>query len=249
MKKYAKKILGWLGLLEYVQYVRLKRQSLKIPTNYTILIHIGKCGGRTLQKGIVNATRNGEVFVIHITKPNYRPDLKYIIVARNPIARLKSAFRWRFKLVVTDGVQKNRFKGEYEVLVKYKMLNKLAEALYFDDGSPNLNAHREIRKIHHIHEDISFYLEELLTKCHPNQIIAVLMQENLNNDIWRVFGYKNDIHLHRKPVVTEEEDQLSDRAMKNLLRFFWKDYKALVKLYCWGKIDREIFLKAILPQV
>jgi len=246
MKKYAKKFLEWLGVLEYIQ---LRRQSLKVLTNSTILIHIGKCGGRTLKEGIINAKRNGEVFVVHITKPIYRPDLKYIIVARNPIARLNSAFWWRYNLVVTDGIQKNRFKGEYEVLVKYKTLNNLAEDLYFEDGSSNLNVHQEIRKIHHIHEDISFYLEELLTKCHSNQIIAVLMQENLNNDILRVFGYKNDIHLHRNPAVRKGDFQLSDRAMKNLLKFFWKDYKALVKLYCWGKIDRDIFLKAILPEV
>lgn len=240
-KKSIKKITHWFGLDKYIQS---NIDSLKLPSGSTVLIHIGKCGGRSLGDGISNAVRNSDVHVVHIKKPIYRKDLKYIIVTRGPISRLNSAFRWRYKLVVSNGSQKNRFEGEYSVLVKYGNLNRLAEALYHTDGTANIIAQQEILKIHHIKENISFYLHELLSRCHPNQIVDVLMQENLNEDIFRVFGYKNQIRRNNNPA-SEENKALSEAALTNLRKFFIEDYMALIKLYCWKKIKRELILKAI----
>ena len=227
-----------------LEYVRSKRSASKIPYGANVLVHIGKCGGRTLREGLSNASRNSDVHVVHIREPIYRPDLQYIIVARGPVSRLLSAFRWRYKLVVTEGAQRDRFQGEYDVLVKYGSFNRLAEALYRPDGTANATAHEEIKRIHHIREDISFYLRELLERCHPSQIVAVLMQENLDDDIFRVFGYKNELKAHRNPG-RGQDDALSDAALRNVMRFFARDYEALVKLYCWGKIEREVLIKAI----
>jgi hypothetical protein len=70
------------------------------------------------------------------------------------------------------------------------------------------------------------------------------MQENLNEDISRVFGFKNELNRHCNPGP-EENKALSEAGMKNLMRFFQKDYEALIKLYCWGKIDRDVILKAL----
>lgn len=231
------------GLALY-QYLKLRVDSSRLPIGSTVLIHIGKCGGRTVRNGIRNAKRNLVNHEVHIKKPVYRKDFKYIVVARGPISRLASAFRWRFKLVVSDGVQRDRFEGEHEVLRKYKNLNDIAEALYDENGMPNSTVQQEIRKIHHIREDISFYLSDLLSRCHPDQIVAVLMQENLDEDIFRVFGYRNDLNLHRNPA-SEEDQRLSETGLKNLMRFFKKDYEVLTRLYCWGKIDREVFVKAL----
>ncbi len=218
-------------------HLRLKKKS-------TVLIHIGKCGGRTLKNGLKDHKQNSDMYIFHIKKPIYRKDLKYIIVARAPITRLISAFNWRYKLVVSDGTQRDKYRGEYEVLVKYGCLNKLAEALYFKDNTPNVHAHREIRRIHHIAEDISFYLSDLLRKCRPEQIKAVLMQESLNEDIYRVFGYKNELREHSTPLDIKN-NHLSKIGLMNLKRFFIKDYEALTKLYCWGKIKQDVFIKAI----
>lgn len=218
--------------------------SHQLPMGATVLVHIGKCGGRTLKDGIKNAVRNSNVYVVHIRKPVYREDLNYIIVAREPVSRLMSAFRWRYKLVVADGSQRDRFEGEYAVLVKYGHLNNLAEALYHKDGSVNYTAQQEMRRIHHIREDISFYLRELLCRCRPNQIAAVLMQENLDNDIFRVFGYRNTLRRHTNPA-TGEDRELSEFGLANLMKFFSEDYEAITKLYCWGKIERRIFMEAI----
>lgn len=233
-----------MSCLGKYEHVRSRIDSSKLPAGSTVLIHIGKCGGRTVRDGMKNAVQNFVAHEIHIEKPFYRKDLKYIIVARGPISRLISAFRWRYKLVVSDGNQRDRFEGEYDVLAMYKNLNNLAEALYHENGEANSIAQQDIRKIHHIREDISFYLRELLSECHPSQIVAVLMQENLDDDIFRVFGFRNDINRHRNPA-SEGDKSLSMTGLNNLMRFFEEGYKALIKLYCWGKIDREVIIKVL----
>lgn len=241
MKTLVKKAAVTLGIQTFL---KLKKESIHLASGSTVLIHVGKCGGRTVRDGIDNATRNLVDHEVHIRKPVCRKDLKYIIVARGPISRLRSAFRWRYKLVVTEAVQRERFDGEHDILVKYQDLNTIAEALYHPDGTPNLTAHKDIRKIHHIHEDIAFYLGDLLKTVSPEQITAVLMQENLDDDILRVFGYQNSIKSNYNPVG-DEPDDLSSLATQNLMRFFANDYVALTQLYCWGKISKEVLLKAI----
>ena len=141
-------------------------------------------------------------------------------------------------MVVTEGSQENRFKGEKEILVKYETLNNIAEKLYYKDGKINPDTHQELRKIHHIREDISFYTSKLLEKCHPEQIVGVLMQETLNEDIHRVFGYTNDHYSHRNPP-SNDDDSLSELAVNNLKMFLKKDYEALAKLHSWGKINPD----------
>ncbi len=169
---YGQKIYSWFTL----------------PVGSTVFIHIGKCGGSTIRKAVINSKK--DFFMVHIVKPVYRKDLKYIIVARGPIARLNSTFRWRYKLVVTDASQKDRFRGEYDILVKYGNLNNIAEALYYENGTPNTKVKIELLSIFHISQNIAFYLKDLLSKCHPDQIDAVLMQENLDDDILRVLIIK-----------------------------------------------------------
>lgn len=219
---------------------RALKSYRKYPVGSTVLVHIGKCGGRTLKDGIEHAKQNADVRPIHVRKPPHRRDLKYIIVARNPISRAFSAFRWRYKLVVTRGSQRDRFPGEHDILVKYKTLNALAEALYEKDGSPNLEAHREFQSIHHLKENIAFYLRELLDECDPDQIISVLMQENLDEDIRRTFGYENQLRKHVNPAQRAESD-LSAQGKANLVKYLAADFEALTRLFCWGKLDPEIY--------
>lgn len=228
MKKYLK---------SKIDYFRLKKGCI-------ILIHIGKCGGRTVRDGIKNAVKNKITRTYHTIKPFYRKDLKYIIVARSPLARLNSAFNWRYKLVVTDGIHKNKYQGEYNTLIKYKNLNALAEVLYDEKLATNHLAHNEIQKIHHIKQDIAYYLSDLLSKCDPSQIIGVLMQENLDDDIYRIFGCRNEIYRHYNLKDKREKD-FSEKGLKNIMRYLDKDYQALIQLHCWGKINQQTILKII----
>jgi hypothetical protein len=175
---------------------------------------------------------------VHITPPPVHPSYQYIIAARGPNSRVVSAFNWRKKLVVFDKTQVRRFPGEYEVLTYYNSLNHLAESLYTRDGIPNSNAHQDALRIHHVRENIDFYLGHLLTIVPATQIRHVLMQENLDQDLARVFGYKN--RVREKKNVQKMSNQLSNHAQLNLRRFLTNDYTCLTKLYCSNKISRSI---------
>jgi len=236
-----------LGLFDFIQ-ARWNRYTLtrRLPKGGTVLVHIGKCGGRTLKLGIKHAQHHNDIqicYIAHAQSAIYRDDLSYIIIARGPVSRVISAFSQGHQLVVTEGSARDRIPGEYEVFVKYETLNNLAEILYDEDGRPNADAHQDARLIHHIREDITFYLDDLLQKCRPDQIRAVLMQENLNADIKRVFGYENELHEHRNPKSGVEK--LSRRGLANLMRFLHRDYEILTRLYCWGKIENDTFVQMI----
>ncbi len=167
--------------------------------------------------------------------------MKYIIVARDPLRRAVSAFNWRYKQVVTDKLEANRFPGERDVLERYGSIDALGKALYDENDKLQMPAFRDARNIHHIREDVRFYLTELLNRCDPDQIEAVIMQEDMGADIRRVFGIK----CRQRHNVNKGHITLSARARANLIRFFQRDYEAMARLYAWGKIDRNIYLKAM----
>lgn len=223
--------------------IRLPRSRGNARPRPWALVHIGKCGGVSVREALREAGMADTLRVFHVRRPVYRRDLNYVVVARNPLARAVSAFNWRYRLVVTECLQPDRFPGEREVLVRYGSLEKLGEALYGDDGKPRPATIREARRIHHIREDIGFYLTRLLARCRPDQIEAVLMQEALDADIERVFGIRNRHWKNKNSGGGSAE--LSPRARANLMRYFSRDYEALARLYAWGKIDREVYLKAV----
>lgn len=233
-----------MNRLRHAIHARISRSKgfslRKLPKNQTVLIHVGKTGGRSLKDGLDNAQVNRAVIVCHIKPPPYRADLKYIIVARGPLSRLISAYNWRSKLVVIDANQRDRFPGEYEALTTYAGLNEHAEMLYDRDGRENKKAQDAMFRIHHIRENISFYLRDLLDKVHPGQILDVLMQENLDADIRRVFGYENVLQLHKNSPRSGSGVELSELAKNNLRRFLSDDYQALMRLYCWGKLKPRV---------
>ena len=210
----------------------------------TVLVHIGKCGGESLKAALRDSGFAERMRVVHIEQPPCRGDLEYIIVARNPLRRVISAFNWRYKLVVLDGTQTDRFPGELDVLRRYGSIDALGEALYDDDGGPEIAALGDARRIHHIREDIGFYLTYLLDHCEPGQIRAVLMQERLDADIERVFGIRSGHRVNENRAILND-GPLSPRARRNLMRFLHQDYEALARLYAWGKIERDVYLEAI----
>ena len=137
----------------------IKNRAFKDSADELVYIHIGKCGGSSLRKAITDSTivkeRFERVHYVHINKPPVLKNARYLIVIRNPIQRAISAFNWRYKLVVEDEVQRNRFEGEWEVLKKYGTLNNLAAALYVDQVL-DLNVSNQFQIIHHLKENISF---------------------------------------------------------------------------------------------
>ncbi len=218
----------------------------EIPDGAKVLIHVGKSGGTSLRMALRETPLGAEIHKVHIKRPPIRSSLEYYIIARGPISRALSAFNWRYKRVVTDGEQKGRVEGEYELLTRYETLNALALALYAPDGTPNQPVIAAFGRIHHIRENIAFYLDPLLDRVDPSQIKAVLMQENLDGDIERVLGVRTQ---HRDKQHGDSVDparkHLEPGAEANLRRFFAKDYACLNRLFCWGKIDKDVYLKTL----
>ena len=87
-----------------------------------------------IQRSEVVSGQFTQIAHVHIEKPPILRNARYLIVIRNPIRRAISAFNWRYRLVVQDKAQTDRFEGEYDILLQYKSLNVLAEALYDTKG-------------------------------------------------------------------------------------------------------------------
>ncbi len=222
----------------------LAYRKLRGPAKYC-LIHIGKCGGLTLREALEKSSRFRGLDVVHVAKPVYLKQSKYLIVARDPIARCISAFNWRYKLVVKDQVQKHRFAGEYEILQKYQQLSALAEELYDEDGCLDTQVAGEFETIHHLRERISYYLEDFLTVCPRSAIVDVLMTETLAADIARVAEVPQAMVGRLNDNTTASSTPLSARAKSNLVRYIRSDYDALLKLNQYGFINDSLMAEIL----
>ena len=221
-------------MLRYLRYLR--RKIIENSIN-TVFIHIGKCGGSTVREEL---RRNNIKFIEkHLTKVKFRKDKKYIIVIRNPIARFVSAFNWRYKLVVEDGIQENKYPGEKKLLEKYKTANNLAESIYASDTKPVLDFKKEEFYIHHITEDIDYYIGEFLSECRRENIIAVLVTETLNDDMQLHFDIEITSHIKEN----KQDYLLSELAIRNLTRYFEKDFKCIDTLNKMGLLTTGQFEK------
>ncbi len=69
------------------------------------------------------------------------------------------------------------------------------------------------------------------------------MQETLGADIERVFDIRNMKRIHDNRDMRERPMSLA--ARRNLMRFLHRDYEALTRLYAWGKIDRDTYVRAV----
>lgn len=219
------------------------KKYLKQSRHNNVLIHVGKCGGSSLRRAIKESEKINITGVVHVTKPVYIKTQNYYIVARDPIARCISAFNWRFKLVVVDQVQRNRFEGEFDVLKKYQILNNLVEKLYNNEGKINSEVAKDFETVHHLRERISFYLQGFLEECRPNKIKGVFMQESLDADIEEYLGVTNQNKTIEKFNKRSEGNELSSLGRKNLVKYIEDDYHCLLRLNQLGHIDSDTMLR------
>jgi hypothetical protein len=196
--------------------------------NSFVVISIGKCGGNTCNSVIHSLGYKLKIY--HIEKPIFNPKRKYIILIRNPISRFISAFNWRFHLVCATKKQENRFKGEKFLLEKFRNVNRLAERLYRDDGTLRFDLSRPRFYIHHIYEDINFYIGEFLNCCKAENIHCVILTETINDDFKKIFNVDPKQIPHR--LKNEPYDKrLSELGYSNLKKYLHKDYACIEKMY------------------
>jgi hypothetical protein len=178
------------------------------------IIHIGKCGGSSL-----NTLFKDKHEIIHL-KPVINNGIDdYLIIIRNPIQRFISAFNWRYRLVIEEN--KKSYPSEKELLLKYKTVNNLINDIHNFKGY-----------IHHIHEDIHFYLKDFdFSKGN----VEVVTTENLNEDIYNLFG----LVLRARLKENKKETILTPLEYITLKEYLSKDYSIIEQMYNYGIISKE----------
>jgi hypothetical protein len=190
------------------------------------LIHVGKCGGTSVNHFF---NKHRVVFKnVHVMKPQYTPNAKYVLLLRNPVQRFQSAFYWRQHLVSITKEQKHRFPGEYALFQRYATVQD-----YITEPPPS-SAY-----IHHIHENLTYYLGDLLTRIKPDQILGVICLETIDEDMQRVFpelaaAWQSDSFHSFKNPSTGPKLQVGTVPYQQLKQLLAADYACIDKLHMLG---------------
>ena len=219
-------------------------------------VHIGKCGGSTVEKllslsPIISETYSS-FFESHINGVVVDPNCDYLFCIRNPIDRAFSAFEWRKKLVIEEELpdQVRRFPGERKVLRQYQSLGVMARALYRSDGRLDQAVARDFHCVHHLRESISFYCRPLLGVLTPANIFGVVCQEALAADCTRLLGVDALGVRERSNATKQSIDQdLDAEAVNNLKRFLVDDYQCLVAFWSFGALNDQQFWRVMTSSV
>jgi len=215
-------------------------------------VHIGKCGGSTVEKLLsispVISEKYSSFFESHINGVVVDQNCDYLFCLRNPIDRAFSAFEWRKKLVIEEALpqQVRRFPGERRVLRQYQSLGTMARALYRSDGRLNQAVARDFHCVHHLRESISFYCRPLLDVLTPGNIFGVVCQEELAADCSRLLGVDASGLRERSNASKRRIDQdLDAEAVNNLKRFLVEDYQCIAALWSLGVLSDQQFWRVM----
>jgi len=197
-------------------------------TDFT-LIHIGKCGGSTVT--FLLEENNFNFNAIHAQRVRYEPDIKYLIVLRNPVERFVSAFYWRKYLLELNEKQKS---DELKFLQKYDSVDNLCNNLYTKNGDLNSSTSDEINCKYgnaghpeHYAMGLDYYIGDFVKQCNPRNIIGIICTETLNHDISKIFGI--ECHVHKKNNK-EHKQQVSKQSKLILKKYLHKDYAVIENL-------------------
>ena len=219
-------------------------------------IHIGKCGGSTVEKLLhaspVISEKYYSFFESHINGVVVDPNCDYFFCLRNPVDRAFSAFEWRKKLVIEEASpeQVRRFPGERRVLRQYQSLGTMARALYRSDGRLNQAVARDFQCVHHLRESISFYCRPLLGVLTPSNIFGAVCQEQLVADCGKLLGVDASGLRERSNASKRRIDQdLDAEAVNNLKRFLVEDYQCIAALWSLGALSDQQFWRVMTSSV
>jgi len=239
---------------EPFQNIKIKNNKKIHSDQHITFIHIGKCGGTTVDSYLKNHLSN--YTSIHTKKPIYNPNTKYIIWLRDPISRFNYAFNMSYDIInnnsllggkhiyVNNKFDPNKWDSEYIKLINYfKTPNNLAEALNIEHPDYNnamkLFSFTKLKTgFQHISAGISWYLSDKFLNDAKDNIIFIGNQENLNNDIEKLrlklqqynINLPKDYLLENKRVANDYNKYLSNKSMLNLNDYLKKDYEIIHKL-------------------
>lgn len=199
------------------------------------LVHVGKCGGGTVVQELVPRGYQFEKF--HLRRPVAAADRRFVILVRDPVARFVSAYNWR-QLVMheesfpavgsEDPVKRLRHDTERAFLSLFPDVNTFAEKLVAGgtwDVSPITTL---MQLIGHVPQGFAWYLDELLDRIEPGQLLGVLATERFADDFESLFGFRPTASRHRNEASLPTN--LSPAGRANLVRQFAGEYRTLARL-------------------
>jgi len=112
--------------------------------------------------------------------------------------------------------------GEFDTLTYYGSVNNLAENIAdFDIDSSY---------IHHIKEDINFYLDNFLLECKKENIIGIITTENIHFDIQQIFKSYDTISTIHELNNNQMSKIITDIGYEKLKKYLYRDYDCIDKL-------------------
>ena len=206
---------------------------------YTI-IHIGKCGGGNLRKMVKH---NPEKYnIIHLKQIKFNPNKKYIVLIRDPITRFVSAFNWKQLRIIDLNMMNKARKNEKKQFIYWDNANHLAENIYHEDGSLNMDAYNFIKNdCNQMQKDISFHLKYLLHKFNRKNC-KVMKMETYERDFLNLFKEK---WLGKRHKNNKKPTYLSEKAIINLKKFLKKDYECIEILAKKKCVSKEYYNKVL----
>jgi len=208
------------------------------------IVHIGKCGGGTI---FIECKRRKIKFQrAHLKKPKINKESQYIILIRDPINRLISAFNWKmFRCLTKEGQLLRGKKKPYqnyhesEAFKYWKNVNNFAENIFDNNGDLEQMASKLIKHSNHLKADIFFYLEDLLTIC-DSKNCQVIRYEYYHEDIRQVLGIQT-VKTHNHKNNNQYSKFISQKGKENLRQFLKKDYDCFEILKSKNIIDDQYY--------
>lgn len=199
------------------------------------LVHVGKCGGGTVVQELGPRGYRFEQF--HLRRPVAAAGRRFVVLVRDPVARFVSAYNWRSHVMRDDSlpgfrspnpVERLRHETERMFLALFPDVNAFAESIAAHgawDVSPGTTL---MQLIGHVPQGFGWYLDELLDRIDPGQLLGVIATERFADDFEALFGFRPTASRHRNDAPLSKT--LSPAGRANLVRQFAGEYRTLARL-------------------
>lgn len=197
------------------------------------LVQVGKCGGISAVTELRGAGFRFDH--VHLRRPEYGPERRYVVLVRDPVARFVSAFNWRRHLLAEGSLNspdeplgRLRHETERALLTAFADVISFAEALVPKPGYEVSPAMTMMQVIGHVPQGFSWYLDGLLRRIEPGQLLGVVQMERFAADIEHLFRFTPTVR--RNAHAGSVTPPLSPLGLANLTRVLAPEYETLGEL-------------------
>jgi hypothetical protein len=228
LKIYLKKLKVKTILKKVLSLMGYKIKIVHQNSNEIAFLHISKTAGTQIMH-IIKQLKKLKINIIrhdHWVKLSDLPtNTKYFFSIRNPATRFVSGFYFRKR-------KKNHSQHEKITFKHFEHANDLAENL-FTEGRIGVSARNAIQSIkHNAMLQVDWFQRYSYFELRPP--ITIIRQEHFNTDMQRLLELLN-INLEISSLLSNDSDvthkneykdlpRLSEKALKNLERWYLQDY-------------------------